>query len=78
MRDHELRDAVGRCGVCVNGETSSSSLMKKGGGHHWPPRTSLNVLKNNNDTEVLGKLSILVKERLLRERQCGNMKTVDI
>lgn len=75
--DHKLRDAVGRCGLCVHGKTSSLPLMKKGGGHRWAPRTPLNVLKSSNDLEVLGKLSIPVKERLQRESQYGNVITID-
>lgn len=69
-----MRDAIGRCGLCLHGKTSSSSLMKKAGGHRWAPRTYLNVLKNNNDIKVLGNLSIPVKERLQREPvwQCEN------
>lgn len=58
MRDHELKDGIGRYGPCVNGKATSSSLVKKDGEYPWARITHLNVLKNNNCVEVLGNLYI--------------------
>lgn len=71
-RGHELKDAVGRCGLRVYGKTSSSRLMRKDGGHRWAPRTHLNVWKNNNYIEVLGNLEIPC-QREATERQYGSV-----
>lgn len=57
---------MGRCGPCVNGKASFSPLVKKNGELPWAPVTHLNVLKNNNYTDVPGNLYILVKERIDR------------
>lgn len=56
--DHELRDLIGRLGLCVNGKAPASPLMKKDGELPWTPITHLNVLRNGNWMEVLGNVYI--------------------